>query len=145
MRSRGGASVVVAWLGAIAGSCFARAAEFGQGTGYSKVTFTERSPLSSNKELCARMGWPLLDAEAAKSDYVLADESFEVYVPPTYTGEKAFGLLVFVSPGGGGSLKNYDARGDWKGIIDKHELIWVGPNKVGNDRVARPRMGISID
>jgi hypothetical protein len=145
MKSRCGALVRLLALGAIAFSYAAKGAEFGQGTGYSKVTFTERSPLSSNKEICARMGWPLLEANAAKSDYALADESFEVYVPPTYTGEKPFGLLVFVSPGGGGSLKNYDGRGEWKGIIDKHELIWIGPNKVGNDRVARPRMGISID
>ena len=115
------------------------------GTGNFQLTFTERSPLSTNAELCARMGWPLLDEEAAKSDYKLVEESFEVYVPPSYTGEKPFGLLVFISPGGGGSLKNYDNRLKWREIIDKHELIWVGPNKVGNDRVARPRMSISID
>jgi hypothetical protein len=118
---------------------------FEPGHGHFQLTFTERSPLSTNKELCARMGWPLLDEEAAKSDYKLAEESFEVYIPPTYTGEKPFGLLVFVSPGGGGSLKGYDGRNKWQSIIDAHELIWVGPNKIGNDRVARPRMSIAID
>src|SRR5688572_10133646 len=78
---------------------------FEPGHGHFQLTFTERSPLSTNKEICARMGWALLEEEAAKVDYNLSQESFEVYVPPTYTGEKPFGLLVFVSPGGGGSLK----------------------------------------
>jgi hypothetical protein len=123
----------------------ARAADFGSASpGDSNVTFTERSPLSTNQEICARMGWPLLAEEAAKGDYTLAQESFEVYVPPSYTGDKPFGLLVFVNPGGNGSMKNYERLG-WKEIIDKHELIWVGPNKVGNDRLVRPRMGITID
>ena len=114
---------------------------FEPGNGHFQLTFTERSPLSTNKEICARMGWSLLEEEAAKVDYNLAQESFEVYVPPTYTGEKPFGLLVFVSPGGGGSLKG----NKWQSVIDAHELIWVGPNKVGNDRYNRPRMGITID
>jgi Esterase PHB depolymerase len=124
---------------------FARAAEFGkEPTGHSLVTFADRSPLSTNQEICARMGWPLLEEEAAKGDYKLTDESFELYVPSTYTGEKPFGLFVFVNPGGNGSLKGYERLG-WKEIIDKHELIWIGPNKVGNDRLVRPRMGLTID
>jgi poly(3-hydroxybutyrate) depolymerase len=121
------------------------AADFGQSAGgYSTRTYSDRSPLSTNAEICARMGWPLLAEEAAKGDYNLPEESFEVYVPPTYTGDKPFGLLVFVNPGGHGSLKGYERLG-WKEIIDKHELIWIGPNKVGNDRLVRPRMGLTID
>jgi len=146
MKSRNRVLAGFVCLGVVAlVSAAARAAEFGSAsTGYSNVTFTERSPLSTNKEICARMGWPLLEEEAAKGDYSLPQESFEVYVPPTYTGEKPFGLLVFVNPGGHGSLKGYERLG-WKEIVDKHELIWVGPNKIGNDRLVRPRMGITID
>jgi hypothetical protein len=104
------------------------------------VTFTDRSDLSSNKEIATRMGWPLAAVEAAKVDYTLAEESFEVYLPADYADDKPFGLLVFVMPSGRGGLPEH-----YRALMDKYHLIWVGPNKAGNDRLVRLRMGLAID
>jgi len=104
------------------------------------LTFTDRSEQSTNAFISGRMGWPLAAEAAAKVDYNLPDESFEVYVPPDYTGEKPFGLLVFVNPHPSGRPpQNYVP------LLDKYHLIYVGPNKVGNDRFVRLRMGLAID
>src|SRR5580765_6063739 len=67
-------------------------------TGAFTLTFSTRSDLSRNIEICKRFGWDLAAEAAAKVDYNLPDESFEVYIPADYTGEKPFGLFVFCSP-----------------------------------------------
>ena len=108
--------------------------------GHVTLTFKDRSDLSTNKEIATRMGWDLAADEAAKVDYTLADESFEVYLPKTYDGKQPFGLFVYVSPGPSGKPPR-----NWLKSIDDHRLIWVSPNKVGNDRFVRLRMGLAID
>ena len=104
-------------------------------TGSFQLTFDERSPLSAAEEIGRRMGWNVKDR-----DYDLADETFEVYVPASYTGQEPYGLLVWVCPGPGGQL--FDR---WREVIDKHKLIWVGPNNVGNNRNPVCRLGLAID
>jgi dienelactone hydrolase len=104
------------------------------------LTFTTRSDLSSQHEIATRTGRPLPPADLEKVDYNLAEESFEVYVPAAYTGDKPYGLLVFVNPHPSGRLPR-----QYQGAIDKHRLIFVSPNKIGNDRVFRNRMGLAID
>src|SRR4051812_23577755 len=115
-------------------------------SGYSKLTFSDRSPLSAVKETSTRMGWAgkTIKGVDYNADYKLEEESFEVYVPESYTGERPFGLVVFVSPGPGGGLDRLDQNLGWQAGIDKHELIWVGPNNVGNDRSVFPRLGLPI-
>ena len=109
-------------------------------TGSFTLTFTDRSDQATNAFIATRMGWKISEEEAKKLDYNLADESFEVYVPQDYTDEKPFGLLVFVNPHPSGRpMQNYLP------LLDKHHLIYVGPNKAGNDRVTGPRMGLAID
>jgi poly(3-hydroxybutyrate) depolymerase len=104
------------------------------------LTFTDRSDQATNAFIATRMGWTISAEAAAKLDYTLAEESFEVYVPPDYTEQTPFGLLVFIMPGGrGGAPENYRA------LLDKYHLIYVGPNKAGNDRVVGPRMALAID
>jgi hypothetical protein len=104
------------------------------------LTFTERSPITANKDMAIRMGWDIAAEEAAKIDYTLADESFEVYVPAAYDGKTPYGLFVFSSPSPSGAPPR-----QWLKAMDEHKLIWLGPNKVGNDRIVRPRMGLAID
>jgi len=80
------------------GSLFAFADEAGGGKGERgsfTLTFSNRAEQSTNQYIAQRMGWPLLAEESAKVDYNLPDESFEVYVPADYTGDKPYGLLVF--------------------------------------------------
>jgi hypothetical protein len=109
-------------------------------TASATLTFTQRSEQSTNAFIASRMGWPLAAEAAAKVDYNLPDESFEVYVPADYNGEKPYGLLVFVNPHPSGRPpQNYVP------LLDKYHLIYVGPNKVGNDRFVRLRMGLAID
>jgi hypothetical protein len=104
------------------------------------LTFSNRSDQSTNAYVATRMGWPLAAEEAAKVDYKLPEESFEVYVPADYTGEKPFGLLVFSNPHPSGRPpQNYVP------LLDKYHLIYVGANKAGNDRFVRLRMGMAID
>jgi len=107
------------------------------------LTFKERSPHSSPAEVTNRVG-PKGVKKA--DDYDLEKESFAVYVPENYTGKKAFGLLVFVSPNGNGDLKGFDRNDDgWSKALYEREIIWVGPNKAGNDRPVLPRLGLSLD
>ena len=101
-------------------------------TGAFNLTFTKRSDLSTNIELCKRMGWDLAAEAAAKVDYVLSEESFEVYIPADYTGDKPYGLFVFCSPSPSGRPMGHILKS-----LDEHHLIYVGPNKAGNDRVNR--------
>jgi len=125
------------------GSLFAFADEAGGGKGERgsfTLTFSNRAEQSTNQYIAQRMGWPLLAEESAKVDYNLPDESFEVYVPADYTGDKPYGLLVFCMPHPGGKPPQ-----NYLDSIDKHHLIWVCPNNAGNDRYVRPRMGLVID
>jgi hypothetical protein len=104
------------------------------------LNFATRSDLSSQREIAIRVGRPLAPADMEKVDYNIAEESFEVYVPPAYTGDKPFGLLVFVNPHPSGRPPR-----QYLGPIEKHRLIYVSPNKIGNDRIFRNRMGLAID
>lgn len=104
------------------------------------LQFTQRSEQSTNEYIARRMGWPLAAEEAAKVDYNLPDESFEVYVPADYNAEKPFGLLAFVNPHPSGRPPQQYVH-----LLDKYHLIYVGANKAGNDRFVRLRMGLTID
>ena len=108
--------------------------------GHVTLTFTESSPLASSKEVGNRLGKMYDPEEAARVAYKLPEESFEVYTPKDYTGDKPFGLFVFISPSGNGKPMR-----QWLDSIDKHHLIWCGPNKAGNDRYSHLRMGLAID
>lgn len=59
-----------------------------------------------------------------------ADPTYEVSLPPAYEPGRPVGLLVWIGAGESGRVP----REDWKRVLAKHNLIWVGPNHVGNDR-----------
>jgi predicted esterase len=72
-------------------------------------------------------------SQGTTGDGKFPDPTYELYVPKTFhratrEGEK-FGLLVWVSAGPSGK----PPREDWLKILDRHKLIWVGPNGVGNE------------
>jgi hypothetical protein len=106
------------------------------------LTFKARSPLTSAEQIADRMGIgvePLLRATRERT-YGLAAESFDVYVPASYTGQEPFGLFVWVSPG-----DTVGMAPGWKEALDKHKLIWIGANKAGNDRAPWIRIGLGLD
>jgi hypothetical protein len=111
-------------------------------TGAFQTTFTERSPQSAIEYQARRFGWNITQLRASEyeKDYDLSAESFEVNVPETYKAGDGWGLFVWVSPGGRGNL-----HGGWSEVLEKHKLIWIGPNKVGNERAVWCRMGLAID
>jgi hypothetical protein len=115
-------------------------------TGRFTLTFAERSSKSSVAEVTKRLGVaPAAQRGQKPEDYDLEKESFGVYVPKSYTGEKPFGLLVFISPGPDGGVEKFDRDGGWTKALDEREIIWVGPNNAGNDRAVMPRLGLALD
>lgn len=101
------------------------------------TTFTERSPLSTVKAVTERFR---VQPGKPPDDYVLADESFEIYVPESYDGTEPYGLLVWIFAGDpGGPREMYIP------ILEKHKLIWVGANRAGNQRSFWHRAGLALD
>ncbi len=85
----------------------------------------------------------LLDKTSAQSfaQFLPVDKPIEwsVYVPKNYDSEVAAGILVFISADNSGKIPN-----DWKKIMDKHNLIWIGANRSGNKIVTSLRVTYAI-
>src|SRR5215217_2526442 len=111
-------------------------------TGSFQIKIPQRCKDSDIPTLIARLGWGTMEdvKKAGESEYDLAKESFEMYVPGDYTGKEPYGLLVWVNPGPGGGV-----RREWIDVLDKHKLIWVGANRSGNDRAGWIRLGMALD
>jgi hypothetical protein len=107
-----------------------------------RLTFTERHPLSSLDELCRRSGnRPVAYAtpEGKKPEYDLADESFEVYVPPGCKPGAPHGLLVWISSG------EAAVPPGWLDVFRRHKLIWACANNAGNRREGAIRLWLALD
>jgi dienelactone hydrolase len=137
--------IILAWLVLPAAALAADGAN--PQTGSFQVHIPRRSKNSDMVSLCARLGWGTkaqLEAAAKKNgtetDYDLANESFEVFVPEDYDGKEPYGLIVWISPGGGGGVHR-----QWPDVLKKHKLMWVGANKSGNDRTPWVRLALAID
>lgn len=103
-------------------------------TGNYTATFTERSPLSSLVEMTRR------HPRLKPSDYDLSQESFWVSVPTSIDAGSPYGLLVFINSADSGECPE-----NYKPLLEKHRLIWVGANKSGNERLTPARMGLALD
>src|SRR5438093_5138128 len=75
-------------------------------TGSYHTTFTDRSPLSAVEAQAKRFGWQMaaLNASQYEKNYDLGNEYFEVNVPESYKAGDGWGLLVWISAGGGGNV-----------------------------------------
>ncbi len=105
------------------------------------TTFTEYHPLSNFGAISSRMKYKPPKIWSLGNEYKLEYETFEVYVPQTYNPGNPFGLIVWISPGDSGEIPK-----DWKPLMDKHRLIWVGANKVGNEEnVYTRRIPLALD
>lgn len=107
-------------------------------TGTFTTSFKERHPLSAPDEMTRRL--PCLLPCMKGPDYKLADESYGVTVPASYKPGVPYGLLVFVHAGVSG-----DCEANFRGLLEKHRLIWIGANKSGNDRNPPVRVGLALD
>ena len=104
--------------------------------GHFQVRFTDRSPHSEIGTQHRRHHI----ATDEKQRYELSEESFEVFVPKSYDGERPFGLLVWVSPMPSGRLPRM-----WEKAIEQHNLIWIGANHSENERGVGVRFGLALD
>ena len=113
-------------------------------TGSYRVRFLEKSPHSSLEVLLQRLNLDRADVEAADHSggaYALEDESFRVYVPPSYSPDAGFGLLVWISPTPFGGFVAPEMRQ----ALDRNRLIWVGADNAGNGRARWYRYLLALD
>jgi len=66
--------------------------------------------------------------------------TWEVYVPEHYTGEKEFGVFVYISPASNGRPVQQYLK-----VVDEHDLIWIGANNSGNDVELRRRCWLALE
>ena len=71
----------------------------------------------------------------------VAEPTYELYVPPEAGPGGKYGLLVWISAGGSGKVP----REDWLKVLDRHHLLWVGPNHVGNETDALLRAYVALE
>jgi hypothetical protein len=97
-------------------------------TGRHAVRFTQRDPRSSAAEANRRLGDGVrFNPVACKFNH--DSESYEIYVPNSYSQSERFGLIVWINAANDGGLPP-----DYQALMDKHRLIWIGANNAGNDR-----------
>ena len=112
-------------------------------TGAFRATFDERHPESELRRVLKRSGWTSATVRANDPKggvYDLADESFQVLTPATLEEGERYGLLVWISPGGDGR-----APAEWAPVLERHDLLFVGPDRVQNDRHTWYRIGLALD
>lgn len=65
--------------------------------------------------------------------------SWQVYVPDAYLPDTPHGVLVYINAADTGNV-----QADWKAVLDKHKLIWVGANDSGNDHDTNWRHSLAL-
>ena len=113
-------------------------------TGRFRTAFEERSTLSDLGIYLDRFELDPADLEAsdpAAGVYDLAGESFEVYVPESYSPDDPHGLFVWVSPTPFGGFRNPD----FERVLSERKLIWIGAHNSGNGRLGWYRVGLALD
>lgn len=102
-----------------------------------RVTLPERSPLSTPKAVIARMHLP---RDTATDDYDWAKEVYDLWVPKEPDADGKYGLMV------GAVFKDYGAPpGDWADALDKHHVIWICSETVGDGQSDPHRVGTMLD
>jgi hypothetical protein len=88
-------------------------------TGELDLTFTERSPLSTPKELARRLN--LKPADVA-TDYDLSKKPYKAYVPTNYDPATPVGIIVYL-----GYKDSVSTPPLWKPVLDESHLIFITP------------------
>jgi tetratricopeptide (TPR) repeat protein len=113
-------------------------------SGRYRTTFEGRGPLSGLETFVKRYGATRREIEsndATPREIVLAEESFEVYVPDGYGPATPHGLLVWISPGSFGGSE----RPDVQAVFDELRVIFVGANDSGNQRPRWHRFALALE
>ncbi len=110
-------------------------------TGRFRTRFEERSPWSRPGIVTERNGIGDEDLGPEGLAYDLSEESFELYVPPSYSKDRPAGLFVWVSPIPWGGFTREGIRE----VLDRQGVIWIGANSSGNERLKWDRIGLALD
>jgi hypothetical protein len=110
-------------------------------TGSYTTTFTETSPLTAWAVFVDHAGSAFgASKNGPESEvYRIAEEPFDIYVPSSYDGSQAYGLIAYVSPTKGGGPAGYTQ------VCDEHKLIWIGAANVPNERNPCSRSRLTVD
>ena len=71
--------------------------------------------------------------------YTLENEKFYIYVPKNYDGTKPFGILAFIN-----SDDNMKIPASWKNVIKEKQLLFIAPQRVGNNHDIDHRMSLTV-
>lgn len=102
---------------------------------FEHAAFVERDPRGFRAELHAR------GERELTGDYQAKDESFEIVFPENVAETESVGLLVWISASQSGALP----RPDWARVLAAHRLVFIGPNRAGNEREIASRLGLALD
>ena len=105
------------------------------GSEQKEVKFTQMAPYSDDTNLTRHFGYRI-DFPA----YALTNESFQVLIPVTYSTNKAWGLLVWISPSDDPVLPS-----DWKVELENRGLLFVAARRSGNERHPMDRFRLALD
>ncbi|MFI4859659.1 MAG: prolyl oligopeptidase family serine peptidase [Phycisphaerales bacterium JB063] len=135
----------LAWLLVLCPACLADAQDAPPPrTGTFNTTFDQRSPLSRTDAMAEVGRWD----PRQLTDWDLADVEFQMIVPDGYTGEEAYGLLVFIHP-----YDDVDATSPRvfffgrviADVLAEHQIIWVSFDAGGNGVLPNKRLGLALD
>ncbi len=108
-----------------------------------KETAAEDPPALAGQEGLFALPGELPDdlPEGPMFDYELkwSRERFYLYVPPNYRGRERFGLIAFLHAGDEMNVPN-----DWKKVLTRHKLLYVAPQKVGNEQPTPRRALVTV-
>src|ERR1700689_4776524 len=88
-------------------------------TGEFDLTFTERSPLSTPKELARRLN---LKPASLGADYDLSKRPFKAYVPRNYDPATSVGVFVYL-----GYKDSVSTPPLWKPVVEQSHMIFITP------------------
>jgi hypothetical protein len=69
-----------------------------------------------------------------------AVEQFYLHVPEDYSGEKAYGLVVFVDA----DSDSRQVPAGWQTVLDSREYLYIAPQNAGNDQYTNRRLVLRL-
>jgi hypothetical protein len=91
----------------------------------------------------AKPGGPRTPAYRSKQiDYRINPqaEEFALYRPPNHNSQEPWGLVVYISP----ADSCPGPPEDWKAVLSERKLLWVAPQRAGNQQPSPRRMGLAV-
>ncbi len=72
-------------------------------------------------------------------NHYLNSHNYHLYIPNSYDGTEAYGLITFVNAGNVGNI-----WGDWFNVLEQKKLIVIAGNGIGNSISVPTRLGVAL-